>query len=145
MTIWKATTISKDMMIDKKIISNDEYKDDIKKFAFYVIQTVIINEMYSLSLSYIDPNIKQLFSLSLKEIEAKKNTHYGMLIEKYGEDEALHIRRMANIISIDASSKCVKNILDDKGNEKTENKLAKYLLETNIYPIINDIINSDVK
>lgn len=132
-------------MIDKKIINNDEYKDDMKKFSFYVIQTVIINEMYSLSLSYIDPNVKQLFSLSLKEIEAKKNTHYGMLIEKYGEDEALHIRRMANSISIDASSKCVKNILDDKDNEKTENKLAKYLLETNIYPIINDIINSGVK
>lgn len=132
-------------MIDKKIINNDEYKDDIKKFAFYVIQTVIINEMYALSLSYIDPNIKQLFFLSLKEIEAKKNTHYRMIIEKYGEDEALHIRRIANGISIDASSKCVKNILDDKDDEKTENKLAKYLLETNIYPIINDIINSDVK
>lgn len=132
-------------MIKKEIMNNDKYKNDIEKFAFYIIQTIIINEMYSLSLSYIDENIKQLFFLSLKEIEAKKNTHYGILIEKYGEEQALYIRRIANDISLDASSTCAKNILDDKDNEKTENKLAKYLLETNIYPIINDIINSDVK
>lgn len=41
-----------------------------------------------------------------------------MLIEKYGENEALQIRRIANGISIDASSKYVKNILDDKDDEK---------------------------
>lgn len=34
MTIWKATTILRDMMIDKKIINNNEYKDDIKNSLF---------------------------------------------------------------------------------------------------------------
>lgn len=93
---------------------------NIVTMDFYITQIVLINEMYSLSLSYLDDHTKELFSLSIKEIEGKKNTYYGILIEKYGEEEALLIRRQANSAALDASMVCVQSILNDENYQEDE-------------------------